>query len=365
MPRKVSSRLCLHRRSTLFGTQSKRTLDRGLCRGILSSSTAFNSSRNCQKIWSLPGSELNAHTFPRSCQPRNQKTPRSGVDTEFTNVHGFVRGMQPSFPDTEVVLVRSAPANPVLPIRVATPETRLPAGVTSPPERLSTDRPSIARELQQELRRAGCYDGAIDGNWNTSTRRAMKTFTDRVNAALPIAAPDLILVALVKNHPGEVCGDSCPAGQQLATDGRCAPKGVALVAAPAASRTAFKPDAAISTRSSSMTPASGHPAPIEGRMSVGIPPAQPPSDRAHLAAVPSPATKNFRQPGKARQAGRQRGRRLAYLRPLRPMRYAYRPFRSRAAWPACSSGGGDPEARIQLSYGGPSNAIAPASDPPP
>ncbi|HEY7083226.1 MAG TPA: putative peptidoglycan binding domain-containing protein, partial [Hyphomicrobiaceae bacterium] len=44
------------------------------------------------------------------------------------------------------------------------------------------DRDSLARELQKELRRVGCYEGELNGVWTPATRRAMKTFTDRVNA---------------------------------------------------------------------------------------------------------------------------------------------------------------------------------------
>ena len=57
------------------------------------------------------------------------------------------------------------------------------------------DRASLARALQRELQRVGCYDGEINGNWSTSTRMAMKAFTDRVNASLPTDAPDYILLA--------------------------------------------------------------------------------------------------------------------------------------------------------------------------
>jgi len=44
-------------------------------------------------------------------------------------------------------------------------------------------REALARELQRELARVGCYDGKINGAWTTSTRQAMKAFIERVNAA--------------------------------------------------------------------------------------------------------------------------------------------------------------------------------------
>src|SRR5689334_17853847 len=38
---------------------------------------------------------------------------------------------------------------------------------------LTTDRSQLARELQKELRRVGCYEGEINGGWTQSTKRAM------------------------------------------------------------------------------------------------------------------------------------------------------------------------------------------------
>ena len=41
---------------------------------------------------------------------------------------------------------------------------------------------TLARELQKELRRVGCYDGEITGVWSSDARRAMKAFIERMNA---------------------------------------------------------------------------------------------------------------------------------------------------------------------------------------
>jgi hypothetical protein len=89
------------------------------------------------------------------------------------------------------------------------------------------DRPSLARELQRELRRVGCYDGELNGSWTVATRKAMKAFTNRVNATLPTDGPDYILLALLRGHPDRACGIACPAGQGLAdADGRCLPNAI-------------------------------------------------------------------------------------------------------------------------------------------
>jgi len=69
-----------------------------------------------------------------------------------------------------------------------------------------TGRTVIARNLQTELRRIGCYKGRIDGDWGPASRYAMATFTKAVNAVLPTDTPDMVLLALVRRHVGTTCG---------------------------------------------------------------------------------------------------------------------------------------------------------------
>ena len=87
-------------------------------------------------------------------------------------------------------------------------------------------RQGLARDIQKELKRVGCYDGEVSGEWNSRTRQAMKTFIDRVNAALPADEPDHILRTMVQGHPGNACGQTCPAGQTANNQGRCLPTGI-------------------------------------------------------------------------------------------------------------------------------------------
>jgi hypothetical protein len=88
---------------------------------------------------------------------------------------------------------------------------------------ITRGRDAVGRQLQKELRRVGCYSGELNGVWTTSTRQAMKAFTDRVNAMLPIDQPDGILLALVQGHPDKVCGAPCPAGQGFSRSSQCVP----------------------------------------------------------------------------------------------------------------------------------------------
>jgi hypothetical protein len=89
------------------------------------------------------------------------------------------------------------------------------------------DHAALARELQRELKRVGCYNGEISGVWTTSSRLAMKTFVERVNAALPIDRPDPVLLSLVQGHRDPACGVGCPPGQTAQAGGACVPSAVA------------------------------------------------------------------------------------------------------------------------------------------
>ncbi len=85
---------------------------------------------------------------------------------------------------------------------------------------------ALTRSIQAELTRVGCFDGDADGTWSSATRRAMKTFTERVNASLPTEEPDYILLTLLQGHAARACGKACPVGQALSNDGRCEPRAI-------------------------------------------------------------------------------------------------------------------------------------------
>ena len=85
----------------------------------------------------------------------------------------------------------------------------------------------LTKELQGQLRRLGCYSGEINGVWTQSSRRAMRTFTNRVNATLSVERPDHVLLAMLKSHPDKTCNKPCPSDENPAPDGRCVPAAIA------------------------------------------------------------------------------------------------------------------------------------------
>ena len=217
--------------------------------------------------------------------------------------------------------VTLSPRVPTSDIRSSSPAAppRVPVGRQMATIEGPMDHLGLARELQRQLRRVGCYEGEINGIWTPSTRRAMKAFIDRVNAALPIEQPNSILLAIVQNHQGEACGTSCPAGQALAADGRCLPS--ALIA-----RAAKRPapvDNSGSYTANAAAPSDGAVPIAPGRMGLAGPQPEPSplaaDARAHgpylsppdVAAQDGPPVRSARPPStfdaRARERRRERG----------------------------------------------------------
>ena len=105
----------------------------------------------------------------------------------------------------ETAASAQAPVVVTVPARPSQPTAQPAPQQSSTGVALPRDPTALARQLQSELRRVGCYDGEISGVWTPRTREAMKAFTDRVNATLPVDKPDHILLALVQGHHGVAC----------------------------------------------------------------------------------------------------------------------------------------------------------------
>lgn len=81
----------------------------------------------------------------------------------------------------------------------------------------------LARDVQRQLQRVGCYGGEIDGIWGPGSQRAVTAFMQRVNAVLPVDEPDVFMLSLLSAAPQTVCGTGCPRGQVLSAGDRCLP----------------------------------------------------------------------------------------------------------------------------------------------
>lgn len=75
-------------------------------------------------------------------------------------------------------------------------------------------RSALARDIQSELARLGCYAGAIDGLWSPETQRAASLFVTEANARIPVSEPDFALFSLAKTATEQqACGPAATVAQ--------------------------------------------------------------------------------------------------------------------------------------------------------
>lgn len=99
----------------------------------------------------------------------------------------------------EVKIIEGTPSfKPVTLTRESTPEL-------TPSKSFFDDQASLARALQQELARLGCYEGPINGQWTSRSRKAMVRLIEKVNARLPAEKPDAVLLALARGESEGAC----------------------------------------------------------------------------------------------------------------------------------------------------------------
>ena len=220
------------------------------------------------------------------------------------------------------------------------------AGVGGPSGSLSpTDADShykLVVDLQQQLKRVGCYWGRTNGAWNNNTREAMRSFTANTNAALPVDKPDYLLLSLLKSHNGRSCGTpettvAAPARGKNAAVAAAQPEVLPWKAGPA-SQTGTRlytplPNSVVSAE------------PLPGRMAIGGPRDLPPAAQAPLVPGGAPGTAPG-QPNVATAALDPGASRPASVSPpsAPKPRQAYKKSRR--------SGPGTPRYNLMLSLGG-------------
>jgi hypothetical protein len=164
-------------------------------------------------------------------------------------------------------------------------------------------RQEIARALQAELKRVGCYFGEVDGEWGPGSKRSLRAFIEHANSGISSDEPDLIQLTLVRGYHGTACRAAPARTNGTTTATRTQSPVVGPAIAPA--RAPFTPSAPTFATSPAPapapvvtgtidTPASGsmRPASFEGRMTVGAPlPADAAlSEAAPLTAAPGSPT---------------------------------------------------------------------------
>lgn len=154
---------------------------------------------------------------------------------------------------------------------VAAPTTEPAIAAARSPTASGDVQRRLAREIQSELKRVGCYAGRLDGSWGDRSRSAMATFMARVNAQLPTTEPDVFLLSLIKGQTRAVCGPACGHNEVLSGD-RCISRAIVADAAnqDAGTRDAAPP-ASVPRAQQSEAVAAVRAEPPPGRMSIGGP----------------------------------------------------------------------------------------------
>jgi uncharacterized caspase-like protein len=78
----------------------------------------------------------------------------------------------------------------------------------------------LPRALQTELRRVGCNTGAVDGNWNATSQRALDLFNKHAGMKLEVKTASVDALDAVKAKPTRVCPLVCDHGFKADGD-RC------------------------------------------------------------------------------------------------------------------------------------------------
>lgn len=109
------------------------------------------------------------------------------------------------------------------PAQTADSDTPVTAQSDIAPPDVHTDSKAqreLALGIQRELKRVGCYSGALDGRWTEKTRAAMASFNAHVKVQLSLVRPDYILLTLLQGQQQKACGGD----STIATGTRHAPQ---------------------------------------------------------------------------------------------------------------------------------------------
>jgi hypothetical protein len=87
-----------------------------------------------------------------------------------------------------------------------------------PSQQPSSDQHEIARQLQTELQRVGCFSGKINGIWDSRSGDAVKRFNQHAHMILSAEPPSPESLAAVHASTARVCPLTCPRGETPAGD---------------------------------------------------------------------------------------------------------------------------------------------------
>ena len=83
-----------------------------------------------------------------------------------------------------------------------------------------SDPAKLIRDLQTELKRIGCLDGAADGDWGNQSKRALKDFAHHAKLSIPNDEPTEDALRAAGAMKTRVCPVVCDGDEKL-VNGRC------------------------------------------------------------------------------------------------------------------------------------------------
>ncbi len=93
-----------------------------------------------------------------------------------------------------------------------TAEDKKQLAALAPTEKQDQPAVDLSRALQVELRRVGCDTGAVDGNWNAASQKALDLFNKHAGMNLEGKAPSNDALDAVKSKTARVCPLICDTG---------------------------------------------------------------------------------------------------------------------------------------------------------
>jgi hypothetical protein len=109
-------------------------------------------------------------------------------------------------PEFQTTMAPSAPrddASDAVQADVDTPTPAIASGAVLDPQ----TKAALARDIQLELARLGCYAGPANGQWTAETQRSANLLVSEANAVMPTAEPDFALLSIARAATAEqACG---------------------------------------------------------------------------------------------------------------------------------------------------------------
>ncbi|WP_407183680.1 caspase domain-containing protein [Bradyrhizobium centrosematis] len=95
--------------------------------------------------------------------------------------------------------------------------TRL-AALTAEPRPTDIAKADIAKSIQGELSRVGCFTGAVDGQWNAASQRSLALFNRHAGTKFDAKLASLDALDAIKLKPARVCPLICDHGYKASGD---------------------------------------------------------------------------------------------------------------------------------------------------